>query len=1406
MRLELTVRGAGRGGPGADLVVEAPAGTPLGAVLPDLAASAGLPGTTAAVVVDGVPVAASAQLGAPPLLRGAVLVLGSGDDAPPAATGAGGTAASTGAVGVVRVLSGPDAGLAAPVPLGRSWLGRGGGSALPLHDPAASRRHLELDRTPAGVRVRDAGSANGAVLDGRPLPRAWTALPAGALLQVGSGVLELVPVPRSPAGPGAAAVPDGCGGLVVHPSPTPAPTAPADVEVVVPPAPAPGRPAPVAWVAVLAPALVAVPLALLWSPVALLLAGTGPLVVLLTALVDRRRRRHEHRRALEDHRDAVRRARERAERALAAERAALELLHPGTGALLDVARDRGPLLWSRGAGERLEVRLGTARVPSGVVLLEPADGDEDHGEDDDGEGGGAAGAVRRRLEHGAGPLVVDLTGLHRVLVRGDPAATAAAARALVCQLAALHPPEHLELHLPAGAAAWRWARWLPHVPTAGTGASTGAPAPRRRVRVVDGADASSGADGVVVVLGGGGQVPAPRADAVLDVQAGGAATWSVTDRTTAVVVDLVTEGRAEDLARDLAPLRGPERAQRDAHAAAPPLTDLLALTDLPAGRGAPPAPDPLGPLDPRWVARGWDDPARSGAGTAVAVGVRPSGVPWVLDLDRDGPHALVAGTTGAGKSSFLLAWVLALAVAVPPEELSVVLVDYKGGATAGRLAGLPHLVGSVTDLDPHLAQRALTSLTAEVRRRERVLADHGAADRAELLRSRRDGARLLPRLLVVVDEVRVLADEVPDLVPGLVRLAAVGRSLGVHLVLATQRPAGAVSADARACTNLRVALRVRDAPDSLDVLDDPGAAQLPPDRPGAALVRRGGLGLEEVQVASLLRHPAVPVRVLAPGQEPPGCGDPVDEVPLLVASLRAAARGRRTAAGGAPWLPPLPDLLPWRHPRDVPAAGEDGDDDRAGRPGPGLPLGLLDEPEVPAQRLLRWGGLSPLAVCGGPGSGRTALVRWLAAASTREVHLVADPAEVGDVARLPHVASTVDPDDGEHLLRVLQHVGAAVRAARADPSGAPPLLLVDGADRVLAGRAGRGHRHEADAAADLLAGLVASGAPVVLACDAAALASRALAGVREALLLAPADRSAAVLAGVPSSAVPVRWPPGRALRLRPGPLRECQLPLLAPDRSEPTGPGSGSPPDPGARVPALPEQLCLVQLRERAGALPSSGGAPGQLAVGLGGLRAAPLGLDLGAGAGALVLGPPGSGRSSALRLLAAQATAGGRGCVLVRPRPPVPSLTAGERLGEQHEDGSARVPVVSGTDGGAARALLAALEPPSGAPGRSAPLVLVDDAELLLGSPLEALLLDLADGDGPACAVVAAGTSGLLPTHRGLAVALRRHRTGLLLHPLAPGDAEVLGARAPVVRSGPPGRASLVREGSLAVVQLALA
>ena len=186
-----------------------------------------------------------------------------------------------------------------------------------------------------------------------------------------------------------------------------------------------------------------------------------------------------------------------------------------------------------------------------------------------------------------------------------------------------------------------------------------------------------------------------------------------------------------------------------------------------------------------------------------------------------------------------------------PDEFNFVLVDYKGGAAFKDCNHLPHTVGMVTDLDGHLTTRALESLGAELRRREHQLAAADAKDIEDYTAGRQPGTPSdlgpMPRLLIVIDEFAALAAELPDFVTGLVDVARRGRSLGVHLILATQRPAGVVSAEIKSNTNLRIALRVTDTADSDDVIESPAAAQIPKVFPGRAYARLGHSSLVPFQ-------------------------------------------------------------------------------------------------------------------------------------------------------------------------------------------------------------------------------------------------------------------------------------------------------------------------------------------------------------------------------------------------------------------------------------------------------------------------------------------------------------------------------------------------------------------------------
>ncbi|AEE46657.1 FtsK/SpoIIIE domain-containing protein [Cellulomonas fimi] len=780
--------------------------------------------------------------------------------------------------------------------------------------------------------------------------------------------------------------------------------------------------------------------------------------------------------------------------------------------------------------------------------------------------------------------------------------------------------------------------------------------------------------------------------------------------------------------------------------AAPPAT--VHLGDLPAM----PAPSPTA------LRHSWSQPP---PGLSVALGRGPGGPPVQVDLVADGPHALVAGTTGSGKSELLATLVLAVAAAYPPERLAVLLVDFKGGTGLGPVAGLPHVVDHVTDLDAARTRRVLVALRAETRRRERLLAAHGATDLTDL---DPDDDATPPRLLVVVDELRALADDVPDAVPTLARLAAQGRALGLHLVLATQRPAGVVSADLRANVALRIALRVTDEADSRDVLDVPDAARLDPATPGRALVRRGSAAPQVVQVARPLPgRGASPVRTARPlpgrprwtPAPPPPASGPPGPGPWVDAARHAAA-GRTVRP--VPWVPALPGAV---RPCDLPA-------------GPGLALALGDLPDEQRRTAVRW---EPehghLLVLGGPGSGRTTALTTLgvqALAEGTEVHAVGlPPAAVGRLrAADAHgtLGTVADAAEVRRVARLLE-----LLAARTD--GARAVLLVDGLPAVLDALGGIARGAGADRLVALWGGTVAARVAVAASADASTASLHHAAAFRDRLVLPVADAATDALAGVPVALAGPRGPAGRAVALRDGTAVLCQV--AGPP--EPSAPPASAARADVLRVEALPSVVDLAAPRGAGG----GAGAPRVQAgvpLGVGGdeAREVVVGLDR----GLLVAGPPGSGRSNALAVLASGLRAAGR---------PVVRLTV---------DGLASLPSPPGVID----------VPPEALAGLDA-VVLVDDLDEVerLSPDASDALHDLIRRPSAGACVVAATTSGAaVASFRGPHVALLRHRRLLVLDVHEPASAELVGGAAPWLVDGttrPTGRGVLVTGRSAVPLQV---
>ena len=317
-----------------------------------------------------------------------------------------------------------------------------------------------------------------------------------------------------------------------------------------------------------------------------------------------------------------------------------------------------------------------------------------------------------------------------------------------------------------------------------------------------------------------------------------------------------------------------------------------------------------------------------------------------LDLVRDGPHMVVVGTTGSGKSEFLRTLVLGLAADNPPDRVQFVLIDFKGGAAFDAVRGLPHVIDVITDLDRDAAtdeeagQRVVDGLRAELVRREHVLRRYGVSSLIELESSRSgdvgDIGDVPPRLVIVIDELARLQADVPAFVTALVDLAQRGRSLGVHLVVGTQTPGRVVSSEVLANSDIRVALRLNVAGDSAEIVGTPIASRLPRSTPGRAVLR---LANDEPVIFQVASTEGV-------------LNDAVE-------SIAAEARRREVTRPRPIWCPTLPTAIP--------ANAVDPD-----------AIGIVDDRRHQSQPGFRWDAMSNVLVIGGRGSGTTSALVTLA--------------------------------------------------------------------------------------------------------------------------------------------------------------------------------------------------------------------------------------------------------------------------------------------------------------------------------------------------------------------------------------------------------------------------------------------
>ena len=1324
---------------------------------------------TGGLSVRGVPLSAM-TVGVPPLVPGVVLVASAGPFNMSVATSRSGPGQPETATLLLAVDSGPGAGTLVALRRGQFRIGRSG-TEIVIPDAALSRQHARLDVSDSDVRIVDLGSANGTSVDGRKVRMA--PLTTASSIRCGDSIVSLRLGP--PAAPHAAAdsVTTFAGSSVATP-------------LVVRGTAAPSHRAAVAVAAVL-PLLIGIGLALLTGMWMFLAFTAISAVSALVPFLSGRRQRRALKAAVAE---AALQDRERRRQAA-----------PSVTDLAIGCAAGAPPAARAPHGETPEIclRLGLADQAANIRLEPPHSG-------------------FRPPSLGQVPLTLD-PAPSVVTIHGSAPAVAGLMRSFILQLAAypLGGSTRLLLHGPADTVPLP-ARFLPGVTLSANDATTAALLAAHPAGPGSSGEPGEGFDRGVLILWDtpGHSVAAPGPDTA---GAGAAfrtlATahgWRVIECSPeqgpvehpGIVLGrlgtLVTAGAPpKDFVPDLVPAgvfdrfcRGFNATLHTPKAPPPAIPQHCSLADvLPLA-----APD----ISRRWSRTG----AEAGLGTAVGTGSLGT---LEIDLKTDGPHFLVAGTTGSGKSEFLRTLAAGLAASHPPDRINLLFIDFKGGSGLGPLTGLPHCVGMLTDLGAAQVERTLVSLRAEVRRREELLARVNAPDLAAYESSPAAGPPV-PYLVIVVDEFRILVDEAPAALSELMRVAAIGRSLGIHLIMATQRPQGALNADIRANVTTCIALRVQSIPESFDVMGSGLAAAIPIARPGRAFLIRGAQPPEEFQTATLTPRTAartdgiVTVRTVS---------DDMTRPPAVVTLRAEGSPNREPHSGGAALTPaqgaaPLIDAIVglWQELGGLPPRQPVADPLPALLPHSGswhtdrdtVRLGRVDLPELQRVAELGWspaqhGHLGLVGAEAGAGDAALALAVDQLLAGSVESHLyILDAAGVfSAAAAAPRVGAVAGLHEVRRAARVLRRVAEEVTSRLSAPAARarPGLVLVlsGWGAWVSAFRSGPLAWAE-DLVQDIVRDGSRAGITVIVSGERELVTARFFAGLPNRIFFPAGSTDEGRLA----------WP--RLPALEPVPGRVAVFGAFVPatlatghaaQLFEPTAVG-GRHAAGGAvsmrpfRVEALPVLVTVNEVLAQCGnpgpgqgipppaAMPAAAHLPvpaAALLLGVGGDELRPHEIRLPAGGVLAVLGGPGSGKSTLLAAL--------QGMNPTRTwLAPRPGADPGQYWSGLH-----------------ASALAGTLE-------RTA-IALADDADLLSHEANSALAALNTLGWR---VILTAGFGPAFGQRVDLATIARSQGLAVLIRPRGLMDGEPFGVRFEAEHSPPPGRAVVISDGRATPVQLA--
>ncbi len=1348
----------------------------------------------------------------------------------------------------VEAVGGPASGWRAEFAAGTYTLGRPFPQAesdpayRAIPDGAISRSHVtvRVDDDQSVTVEENPAATNRLLIDGAPAAAGPQRVVPGQELRVGDSVLVLSTIEARPP-----VVLDQLGQVAFHRTPL-RPARPQQVDLPelakVPSTPEPAR---FSWISAIAPVIGGVVMALvIGEPRFLLFTAMAPITGGANWFETRRKSGDRFEREV----DAF--ERKFAEREIAysqayADEETLRLeAAPDIADLRRRAELRDKSLWSRGRDVEEFLSLRVGKGPADALIAAP------HGADGDQEFVDRLEELEEQFARfDRVPVTVPLAEIGILGIHGPVAEVASVGQSLLVQAATLHSPEDLVIAAAAGdeMGLTDWLTWMPHTRATGSPISgphlasdpaSTASLLRAVLEVAEFRDANQGhgvdrrwpwvllaidrllepdAHLVAQILDRGRDVgisvlwlsddaaripPQARAVAELaDRRETGAEQLSRLWFTDPDVdnqrfsADGVDPSLPDQIARSLAPLR--DASSNTSTSSIPRVVPLLAAHQI-------------DDVTPQWIQEQWAIDRIGPGGYAVqsVVGITVDG-PLTLDLVSDGPHGLIGGTSGAGKSELIQALVVGLIAYQSPEDLALIFIDFKVGSASEMFKDLPHVAGRVTDLDESLAIRAQVSLRAELRRRGALFNEFGVKDMAEF-RSKHPG-QAPPSLVIVIDEFATLVKQLPEFVAEIIDIAQRGRSYGVHLIMATQRPSSSVDDNILANTNLRISLRMLDRAESMAILNAPDAAEIPVPLRGRCIARMGPGQLVEFQSA----YCSAP---LTPDTGPP----PVHLTPLgseeigtMAVAGQAVVRNDdgeiRTQqddvidavmAIGAPrvmqiWNDLLPEHLAFTaadRMRRVPGY------ERA--PGRLVLLGGTDDPARQTQYaavvdLDEGGGL---LVLGTGGSGKTQVLRTAAASIAVDDQRAGGGAaaicvldfasgELRDLRRLPQVQAVGTLDDLEAATRIIQTLSAEVarrRGGAADGGAVTDpriVLLVDGYTNLADALSNtkQGQEQATDEWIEAFHRIVLDGRQVgihtIMTADrAASIRNSVFAAMTNRFVMKLVDEGETSVLGVPSTRT---MPPGggylSGLRV--------QIATLGAGDPEPTASEKFS-----AIIDVAPIELIGPSLPEHVDPIaPEVSPSRWTGAVGVADITGAPVPFDC-SSLDLLVSGPPQSGKSWALRAIAEQVAASG-----------IPVYAAGsEDSGLRSFDWD-----VAGWGLDGLQEVLASMQAQLEFPDREAFLVL-DDLDLLENPAFDSAAMGLGTNRSIR---VAGSASSFGYSNNELVKRTRAARQVLYLQPGSSREvAEVIGVmRLPLLRLGlrfPPGRGMWVRNRIPTVVQ----